>query len=370
MKLSPKILSAIVWDSSKQLRLVAKAAQGGAFDTAVDITIPAGTYYIAADNQTDDLLYQIMSLAYAGLELTSIAEYDNGTAAGKPFLGINSDGKVTISIGGGIDLRFAWGSLDGATIGAILGFTTSGNLDITSGTSTANYQSAYAWYAGTEPIGVEHGLEDVSVADAPQAMSTSGATRTTFLDERFRNYLALRAVPQLRMWSGGVGYTGTPRDPYARNVPLECWWEHARTGEPFRVYLDGTFPSASEFASVADLAGTIAAASTTTTLTDSGKSLSTEPQTHAGKVLHVVDFGPDGQDVRFYISSHSATVYTVPNALHNTQFDANATAYYVLGQRYRTYVVDLNSMREFAPDELPNILEYDITIPLLKYVEA
>jgi hypothetical protein len=200
-------------------------------------------------------------------------------------------------------------------------------------------------------------------------VAVAGTIRSQFIGERFSNVVSLHDVPRLLMLSGGIGYKEAPIDPYKRNVPLECWWEEARQGIEFRLYMDGNnAASAANLVTRADLAGDIDAASTTTALTDVGKSLSVEPQTHKGQLLAVTGFVAESDWQRFFITSHTATVFTVPNSLFAQEFDALATQYHVLDQRYRTYVVDLKQMIKFDAVELPNIERFDLTIPLRKFI--
>lgn len=372
----PKILTAIVLDASKQLRF--KITDATDFDTNVDITIPAGTYYIAWDQQSDCLLYKIMSLAYAALDALAdtgdgVDDYNDSSADGKPHFGLDDTGKVWATVGNGLAMQIDWTALDGVEIGGILGFTTAAALTITDG-ATATYQHAYGWYANQDG-GLQYEWEDADVTNAPQSVAENGAVRTQFVASRRTNSLTLQQVQKARIFSREVSYATAPVDPYERNVPLECWWREARRGRQFRVYVDGRTPEGTDAASQAVLVGGVDAASTTTTITDAGKSLSTDPQTHKGRVMHIrawnntVNGGDVMEDQRFYISSHTATVFTLANSLFARQHDATATQYYVLDQRYRTYVVDLAQMREFRPAEMQGGTErFDITIPLLGYV--
>lgn len=373
MLLRPKILTEFTLAAAKTFTMYIDDA--GSFDKKVQATIAAGTYFVAWDMQADDFVWEVMDACYDALVASAVVAYSGTDSDGKLLLGIDSNGKVNMAVGNDVDMRIAWTEDDTAEIGDILGFDTTADLDITSGAlKTADWQHAYGWYATGDGWLAGMGVEDANASEAIQVNSLGGVIFTQYLDDHYRNQLSLQGVPRSATWSNGVSYATASTYPYERNVPLECWWKEAREGKRFRVYLDGYLHSSTNDVAMRAVRGDVVSAGTTTTLTATG-TLDDDPQEHAGMLAVIPGFLPASQATfdaaipyqRFHISSHTTSVYTLPNALLNVQTDDNATTYYVTDQRYRTYVVDLNQMREFNPAELPNIEQYDITIPLRKY---
>jgi len=360
----PKLLSVLTvpaggWD----LRL--EITDAGQFDTDVDITIPAGDYFMSADNQSDDFLRAIMLAAYTDLDALAAGggkdNYNGSDANGKPLLTIDSSHKVKIEVGNGEEMRIDWTVFDGASIAAVLGFSSAAALDLDSGV-TGGYQHAYGWYADEDGLLISDLAEDAAVLHATQSVAPAGPVTTQYIATRYRNMIRLQFLPRLKTWSRGVGYATASVDPYARNVPLECWWSEASQGRRFRYYRDSKIGTA-----VAEVIGTPTGADTTT-LTDTGRSFTTDPQEHAGKILQTESFTTLGEPMRFYISSHTATVITVANSVHNTALNIGSGTFEIFDQRYGTYVLNTTGMGEFSPAELPRIDKYDIDIPVRKSV--
>jgi hypothetical protein len=361
----PKILTAITVPSGGWgLRFT--VSDSGSLDTALDATISAGTYYVSWDGQSDDLLYEV------SLQMKAAITAGPGGVR-YPFVSLTSDNKVKFWFSGsgftgapGQDVEINWSHANtNANLAAALGFKTSADDQSTGAdnpTFTADYAHGYGWYASEDGWLESLLVEDSSVTVAPQAVSYAGRVSTQQLAEQWRNELTLAFLTRAKTYSREVGYGSTPVNPYTRNAALECWWEEAKKGVRFRVYRDGrndTTAAAEQGTATSD---------NTTTVTDSNKSLATDPQ----RYLHALYQGTseDDADVRFRIASHTATVYTAPNAqASGATWDAGASSvYYLIDQWYETYVVDVSSMREFAPEEIPNIDKYRITIPMLRYV--
>ena len=265
------------------------------------------------------------------------------------------------------DVKFAWTEDDGDEIAKVLGFDESADDTSTSTdnpTFTGDYHHAYGWYAPEDSLLLNLPVQDMSEFVGLQARALSGKVKTQQLvANRFNTDLALQFLPQLVTHSQNIGYTVAPLTPYKRNVPLECWWVEARKGTQFRVYRDGYI-----LAARAGDRGTETAADATT-LTDSGKSWSTEPQTWKNRILHMGTFGdPNGISQNWHIASHTATVITVSNAAPcGLDIDNDTASYYLFDHPYQTYVVDLKEMKKWDPRELPDIDRYDVEIPLLRY---
>ena len=59
-------------------------------------------------------------------------------------------------------------------------------------------------------------------------------------------------------------------------------------------------------------------------------------------------------------------MFTLPNAIQG-RLSSTGVTYLVMFQQYSTYQLDLEKMKEFMPKELPNLDEYDIELPLMRY---
>ncbi len=346
------------------------------YDTTVTATIAAGDYFMSWDNQSDDFLYAFANTVNAAIDAAHAAFPTDSIQCY-----IDSDQRVNIVFEDSYyqgdparGIKLAWTESDGDDIGKVLGFDHSADdTNASAGgsnnkTFTADWQHGYAWYsswAANEDGWIEDFLaEDISEVYALQSRSHSGVVRTQRIAKRFTNTLSLQFVQRDRMYSQDVGYGETNVQPYERNRGLECWWLQAQTGKRFRIYRDGRQDLAS-----AAVSGT-ATASNTTTLTDSGRSFDTDPQAYKGRLLWIGRWGTNVNfPARFYISSHTATVFTVPNAgAYSQNMSAGGSTYYVFDQPYQTYVVNLERMKEFRPAELRALDRYSIDIPLFRYI--
>jgi hypothetical protein len=348
---------------------VSRAAE---YDTTVTATIAAGDYFMSWDNQSDDFLFALSNTLNAAIDAAHAA-YPTDSVA----MWLDSDHKVNIGFEDTYyqgdparGIKIAWTESDGDDIGKVLGFDHSADDTNTSAggsnnkTFTADWHHGHGWYADADGWLEEFSVRDFSEVDALQSRGHTGVVRTQQIASRYDNEIKLGMVTEGRMWSDGVGYGETNVHPYERNQALECWWLQAQQGKRFRVYRD-----ARQDLTTTALASN-ATASATTTLTDSARSLDIDPQVYKGRRLWIDSYGTNIDfPARFYISSHTATVFTVPAAHpYSANLAAGGAAYHVFDQPYGTYVVDLQRMKRFEPRELGQINRHAITIPLWRYV--
>lgn len=359
----PKILTAVTvptggWTMKVQI------TDAVSFDTDVTFDVPAGTYFVAGDNQSDDFLQAFMAAAYTALDACGVGAYNQSNIKGKPILHINSDHKVVIEIGDGEEMSFDWDdSSEAESIGKVLGFDVSANANSEGNPITADYPHAYGWYATEDGQLEEYMTEDITEANVLQSVAPSGWIKTTHLANVYMNRLALQYLTEAQTFSDGVAYTEASVDPYTRNQALECWFREAVQGVHFRVYEQARMEDGAQ-----EVRGTATAGTNTTQLEDTTQSYTTDPQEHAGKVLSMYQWTAEGNPMRWYISSHDGDTLTVPNAVHNTDIDATDSNFRIYPTRYRTYVLDTNKLRRFEPSEYPRINRYAFRIPLRRYV--
>jgi hypothetical protein len=358
----PKILTAVTFDAAANFLFTVSVA--GSLDTQKTAVVPAGTYYVAWDGQSDDLIHVLLTQMVAQLAALGSAYY--------PSIRIDSDNKVVVDFDGTHYCDAAgWEndvSLDHtastAALVKALGFDNTGD-DTSTGTDyptfTADYQHGYGWYANSDGQLVTHLIEDRNHVVTPQSVSLSGRVTSQNIGERFSNVLELAWLDRGQTYSRGVGYTEAAVYPYGWNVPLECWWREAREGTEFRVYREGRNDT-TVFVEIAE-----SEASAGDTMVDSAKAWGTDPKLFAGLVAYGAA-DSRGSPTRMFIESHSATTLIGPNSYANGRsYVATDTTFYVLDHRYSTYVVDLGKMSEFAPSEHQDEDYYSITIPLLRY---
>ena len=370
----PKILTEITvptggWDLKFQISLLAS------LDTDVTATVAAGTYFISQDAQSDDLLYALAKAMYDAIQVA-----DPGSSR-YPYIQLNSDNKVQIIFNGADflftvdnwdnDVSILWS--DAATdddLAAALGFdSTADDTDL--GTDypifTADWQHGYGWYADDDGQLESLLVEDHQLTDTPQAIAYGGQVKSTQMGSRFVNELKLAWLGRALTFCRGVDYGATPVHPYARNVPLECWWRQAQQGKRFRVYREGR-----NAVTVPAVGYGVATGGSSTDITDANKSYAIDPQELLYQCCYVPAVGGafknSATTSRFQISSHTATVLTSASGHPSGQgWGVVGDAYHILPSRYETHVVDLAKMREFAPAEKPELDLYDITVPLLRY---
>jgi hypothetical protein len=372
----PKILTAITIPTGGwTLTINYSTVANGVYGDPVTSTMAAGTYYMAWDGQADDFMWELANTVNVALDAAGLADWV-GRSEGMMIL-LNSNHKVQIGFSGTwfedfggahSDVQIDWTATDGVSIGGVLGYDTSAVLNFDQSgppeTLTADDQHAYGWYADTDGELEKLGIEPEDSPAFEQSFAPSGHSKVQYIGTKFENELQLRYVPRLKTWSRNIGYTTAAVYPYARNVPLECWWQEARQGIQFRVYRGSTIDTTKANDSITPTADTA------TTLTAGGESFSIDPDQWAGKLLIV----PAYTDVislsmRFYIASHTATVLTVAQQQEPQRDVANSdvSVCHLFDQRYETYVVDLNAMQGFKPQEMKDIDKFTIRIPLVRY---
>lgn len=345
------------------------------YDVTITVTLAAGDYYVAGDNQDDDLLYELQDKAQEGIK-ASVKGGGAGNQVGAHIIvDLDPDShKVTIKFEGSDfqgatpqDVKLAWTECTEDLV-QVLGFDEGADDEQTTTDEPefeADWHHGYGWYAEDDGWLEYLGVEDVNMVEALRSRALDGGVVNQFIGDMYDNELRLAFVPRESMFSGEQGYGEAPVHPYSRNKGLECWWLKAREGQQFRVYRSAyvSTPLASALGS--------SSACSTTTLTDAMKVWETEPQRWQGRLLYVPSFG--GLTQCFYIESHTATVLTVPNA-HPSAFDvdggsggAAGGSYYIFDYTYRTYVI-AESMKQFKPMEIPDLDEYDLVVPLFRYV--
>lgn len=356
----PKILTPVTFDSQVSFNFTISFL--GSLDTNLNANVAAGTYYIAWDGQDDDLIYALHAAMCTVLFIGPQFH---------PCIYLNSENKVVIwfngdhyvdSSGWENDIRIRPDASSSELMRA-LGFDE--NRDTTSTTVdkpsfTGDYQHGYGWYANTDGQLSSLLVEDRNLTVTPQAVSLSGRVTSQNIGQRFTNRIDLEWLDRGQTFSRAVGYGETPVEPYDWNKPLECWWEHAREGTEFRVYREGR-NSVDVFTETG-----ASTAGSSSNITDANKTWQTDPQEY--KDLLVTSTESEGAPSRVRIVSHTDTVLTPPNTNPTTRSYADTgESYYILDQRYETYVVDLDSMSEFNPGEHEREDFYRITIPLLRY---
>jgi len=359
----PKILTRFNFTTSQAFKVYISVA--GQFDTAKETSIGASaSYFVSGDGQTDDLLFQLGG-AMSALINSSIAgaflAFEIDTTTGKIMMKFDGcDG------GTNQDVRVAWSEC-GTELAAALGFDTTDD-DLTgadSPTLEASWPHGFGWYASEDGQ-----LEDFSVVDTPtsravQARALSGHVVTQDLGTVYDAELKLQFIERTLMFSDGLEYLTAPVQPYTRNKGLECWFHHAKQGIEFRVYRDGHIDTNRSSERGTATGGAVAS------LTDAGRAWSTDPLRWLGRILYVSDYSTAGTTIgqSWYISTHTATVLTVPNKAHGVATTQGGSAYHLFDHPYSTYVLDVESMPKFLPRQTARGLDrYDISIPLWRYV--
>jgi hypothetical protein len=331
------------------------------YDTAMTATIPAGDYFMAWDAQADDFLKVL-----ADLMDTEVVSALSITGSAQMYLTEDHKTVIKPTYDNPGPMKLAWTELDGASVAAVLGFDSS--ADDTSPLAdgynfTSDYEHAYGWYASEDGWLKELEVEDSAIVTSLQSIADSGRVRTQRVARRYKNSIGLQHVTRNKMWSAGIGYTEAASYPYSRNRGLECWWYEANQGKRFRVYTDGQQGNET----VAGDPFVPDAASTTTSVVATTKTFTVNRW--SGRLLYVQDISRGGNDAvpgRSLIVSNTTT--TLATKVMQSGWDHSAAhTVYMLDQPYRTYVVDLAAMTEFAPEELPNIDRYNIRVPLLRY---
>lgn len=377
----PALLSVITVPTGGWTLKVYASTHGGTYDKTLTAVIPAGDYFMSGDNQDDDLLFALQTQMKAQL-----------TAAGGAFA---SDGKFYAWIeeatsdlhhvsmrfcdvpfedaAGNNDVKIAW-TESTAGLAEALGFAYAADDTSTATDSpifTSDYLHAHAWYADEDGQ-----LEDLLICDESEVAVSQkrgpidGRVKTCWLGSSSKNKLVLSWLSKALTYSKDVDYGDLPPYGLTRNKALECWWREARQGKRFRLYENKRL----NIAYCNDYVNTTA--DTPTTVTDSGKAWAVNQW--AGKIL-AFNWPTDAYGFRgwgwveqsFYVASNTATSITVSNASPDGEdlAELDGGNYRLIDAGYQTYVVDLTTMRSFAPHPMaPNLDYYGITIPLFRYV--
>lgn len=347
-------------------------------DTALTATVSAGDYFISGDNQSDDLLLELQTQIESAIDTyrTGPGAGGNITVNHHVYVDIHpTTHKVRFQFGAFTtgspdtsDVELTWTSTD-ADLAAALGFDTSADdqsIGASNTSITADWIVSHNWFADEDGLLRSYLVVDRSMTNTLQSRAISGKVKSQQVGTMYENTLDLQLVKRAYMLSDDIAYGAAPTYPYERNQPLECWWKEAQKGVEFRVYENAYLLSAR-----AEDTGT-ETAETTTTLTDTGKSWDEEPFEWKGGILHRPTFGNGTvNDISqsFYISSHTDTVLTVPNAHPSAKnVGAGSSTYELYRHRYKTYVLDVLGMNSFSPVEVTAIDRYGISIPLRKYV--
>lgn len=388
----PKILTRFTLASSLDLKIYYSSA--AEFDVSATATIPAGSYYMAWDCENNDFLWKLCNVVNVALDTAATAGAWvgwTGRANGMSAM-IEEDGKIRLGFLGGWfgnlthqKVKIAWTEADGTTVGELLGFDTSADLSLTTNarpTTLANWQHPYGWYADADGMLEFLGSEDYSGPEIGQSIAPSnGQGRTQYLGSQFTNDMILSFIPRTKAWSKNISYQSSSVYPYEKNEPLQCWWKEAIQGTEFRVYRDGAYlrnrlsVNTYRFDRYTEEAKAVAV--TTTTLQDTGKAWTTEPQQFAGRLIlcafqfaeYVFGSSTVFFLMRWKVASHDTDTITVTNTAEpqNNMTFANYTSA-IYDQPYSTYVLDVNKMKRFEPEEIDNIDKFRIKIPLRRYV--
>ena len=181
----PKILSVITvptggWDIKVY---ISDAAQ---YDSNFTATIPAGDYFMAGDNQSDDFLFALQTQLNAGvhgiLGVLYAVVIDIHPTAHKVRIGF-----AGLFSGTKNDIKIAWTESDSGVY-ETLGFDGSADDESTATDNpvfTADYHHAYGWYSDEDGQLVSLSMADGNAADVSQGRSLGGQVKTQFRGEYF-----------------------------------------------------------------------------------------------------------------------------------------------------------------------------------------
>jgi hypothetical protein len=369
----PKILTAVTVPTGGWA-LDMDISVAGQYDTAVDVVVPAGTYFVSGDNQSDDLLFAIQTVIQTALTAVGADRFiciwiDPDTHKVKIcFAGSNFTGATKQ------DVRIDWPGSDSGLYQA-LGFDGSA-IDASTAEDepifTADYQHAWGWYADEDGQLESLDIEDRNIAQVLQSTSISGRVKSQLVGDRYAATLRLQFLERAhqgrtKVYSRGVAYGAASVYPYERNQPLECWWMEARKGTRFRVYADARIDTAKAALMETELSATVAPE-----YEFNDVALDTDPQRCAGGVVWVpsvlVGYATRTDTYQaFYVASNTAGAVTFANEIAASVWDGTQEGYF-FDHRYQTYVLDVDEMSTFAPDEIPALDRFNIAIPLKRYV--
>lgn len=385
MNARPALLTCITVPTGGWSLKVYASTKGHTYDVTLTAVVPAGDYFMSGDNQSDDLLFALQTQMEAQLTAAGGLFASNGSfyawiEQSETSTNLHKvrfrfcDDTVFNDTAGNNDVKIAW-TESTSGLAEALGFDYSADDTSTTEdapTFTADYLHAHAWYSDADGQ-----LSDLSVYDESEVNVSQtrgpidGRVKTCMLGDGYNNALQLAWLSRALTYSDGTDYGDLPPYGLTRNKALECWWREARQGKRFRLYENKRWDIAycNDYVNIT--------ASNTTTVTDSGKAWTVNQW--AGKIL-AVNWPSDAlgwhdyADVQqaFYVASNTATVITVSNAHPdgaNLGADSDSIDFRLFESTYKTYVVDLDRMKKFAPKpEAKNLDYYGIKIPLFRYV--
>jgi hypothetical protein len=259
-------------------------------------------------------------------------------------------------------------------VAAVLGYDSSADdvSVVDYGHFTGDWQHAYGWYAAEDGqlASLERSMAREGMAE--QSISLTGAVKTQQMGyDRYTDKMVLDWLTAEQTWSAGIAYATATLWPWVRNKGIECWWNEAIQGKRFRVYRDGAkFETTRAVERMVENSGTGPEA----TFNDSTKALTTSPwQRHKGGILwlptptYATHGGNATTWCKRYITSHTATVLTVPAFIMDFN---DGDIGWLFDYTYSTYVLAVDKMKAFEPEEIPRLDRYKITIPMRKYVSA
>lgn len=363
----PKILTRVTFDTDQAFDF--DVSHLISLDTNVTGVVPAGDYYVAWDNTDDDLLHAL------ALAMTDALEPDPPYYAGQEQFAfhINSDHKIVLTCVGGDwtgtqrDIRINWANW-GSDLKKALGVTKTSSESLTgvnNNSTTFDEKHGFGWYATDDGLLEFYDWADINMREGVQSMSVAGRQRGVEYGSRYINRMILRYLPADLVWSDGNGYGDSPRHPRAMNQPLECWWNACRSGNPFRVYYDGALVDTARAAKTGTLTAT-----NDTQLTHSGAGFETNQ--FVGGLAYVGDFfsAPSDVPMRSKILTQASGNTLTTEAPHTVSDRRWTTGqvYHLFEHTYGEYQIDLEEMEMFEPTEIPVRDEYDIEIPLVRYI--
>ena len=358
----PKILTAVTvpsggWDIDFTI-------SDGVSPQALTATISAGTYFVAWDAQSDDLLFEVATQMRAAI-------VGGGLGASRGvYVSLNEAHKVEIHfIGANFagspnnEVELNWTTSNADLIKAL---GVDGTADDTStGTDnpifTLDRQHGYGWYSTEDGQLEAYPREDFNEATRTQSRALDGSVKTVLWASRYDAQATFGFLTAQNTWTQGKGYGDAPVYPYEYNQGLEAWWEAVKDGTQFRFYERDT-PAARAVDGVEHGVNDL---NSSTSLRDSGKSW----QDNIWQNMLVVFDRTSTRTYRLFINSNDTNTLTVATEPNGFGWDTSASApFTIYDARYQTYVIDDPQARRFEPTEIPNLNRYQIDIPMLRYV--
>lgn len=371
-----KILTAVTFSSAQTFYF--KFSVSSQFDTNITATVAAGTYFVAGDIQSDDLLYALQAAVQAAIDAarpaddrTFVAWIDDNHKVNFGFEGTDFQGATKRQV------QITWSSWSTDLMKALGQDSAATTTSLTTSDEpyhTLSYHHGYGFYCDEDGQTDMRRSVDEETPTSLQSIAISGHVKTQYFGSAFTNDLMLSFLEaneqgRTKVFSDGVGYGVQPPWPFNWNEPLECWFQDAMKGVRFRVYERNQKSIA-----LASALGTTTG-STSTSLDDGTKSWTNDQW--VGFLAHVPSFRAGEIDFpqSYYISDNDSNSLIIPNA-HPSGYDAEGLTgdtggvdYYVFDHRYQTYVLDLAKMKSFKADQQARALDrWRVSIPLLRYV--